>query len=212
MADRAFKAIYVKDLDAIMKKMEEFAPKIQKQFKKELRKQIRPVERLAESFVPAIPFQSTEDFGGWRTTDPYYPLNWGWAYDTDHRSRQFQGKTRWVWSQEEVKSGIQITSAKVKAKRERGIEFSVTALALVNKSIPGIIYELTGFGNVRSRRRTKKVSRNPKASEQFIQKVQDANPSSQKRLIYRATALKGKQALDGINQVLVKYLGRNFRE
>jgi hypothetical protein len=78
--------------------------------------------------------------------------------------------------------------------------------------VPGIIYELTGFGTARSRRRTRQVSRNPKASEQFIRKVQDSNPSSQKRLIYRATSLKGKQALDGINQVLVKYLGRNFRE
>lgn len=205
MADRAFRAVYVKDLDAIMKKMEEFAPKVQRQFKKELRKQIRPVERLAESFVPASPFP------GWRETDPYYPTNWGWAYDNDHRSRKFQGKTRWVWSQEEVKSGIQITSAKVKVKKERGLDFSVTALALVNKSVPGILFELTGFGTSRSRGKTRRVSRNPNASDLFIKKVVANNPSSQKRLIYRATALKGKQALDGINEVLVKYLGRSFR-
>lgn len=205
MADRAFKAIYVKDLDALMKKIEEFSPGVQRQFKKELRKQIRPVEKLAEDFVPSSPFP------GWRQTDPYYPTNWGWAYDTDHRSRQFQGKTRWVWSQEEVKSGIQITSAKVKVKRERFAEFSVTALALVNKSVPGIIYELTGFGTSRSRGKTRRVSRNPNASQLFINKVVANNPSTTKRLIYRATALKGKQALDGINEVLVKYLNRNFR-
>lgn len=211
-ADRSLKAVYVENLDAIMKKMAEVDPDTQKIFKKELRKQIKPVEKLAKSFIPS------EVFPGWRDTKPYYPTNWGWAYDQNHRGRTY-GKTnqsRWQWSQADAIAGIQITSAKVKVQRVKGATFSVTALALVNKSVPGIIFELTGGGTARSRGKTRRVSRNQNASEGFIRKVSQAHGAiagdgKGKRVIYKATAQKGEQALAGISATMNKYLGNKFR-
>jgi hypothetical protein len=211
-ADRSLKAVYVENLDAIMKKMEEVDPDTQKIFKKELRKQIKPVEKLAKTFIPS------EVFPGWRDTKPYYPPTWGWAFDQDHRGRTY-GKTnesRWQWSQADAVAGIQITSAKVKVQRGRGTDFEVTALALVNKSVPGIIFELTGGGTARSRGKTRRVSRNPNASEGFIRKVSQAHGAiagdgKGKRVIYKATAQKGEQALAGIQTVINKYLAQTFR-
>jgi hypothetical protein len=211
-ADRSLKAVYVENLDAILKKMEEVDPDTQKIFKKELRKQIKPVEKLAKTFIPS------EVFPGWRDTKPYYPTNWGWAYDQNHRGRTY-GKTnqsRWQWSQADAIAGIQITSAKVKVQRVKGATFSVTALALVNKSVPGIIFELTGGGTARSRGKTRRVSRNPNASEGFIRKVSEAHGAiagdgKGKRVIYKATVEKGEQALAGISATIDKYLGNKFR-
>jgi hypothetical protein len=210
--DRSLKAVYVENLDALMEKLKNIDPDLQKIFKKELRKQIKPVEKLAKSFIPA------EVFPGWRDTKPYYPPTWGWAFDQNHRGRTY-GKTnesRWQWSQADAIAGIQITSAKVKVQRIKGTKFSVTALALVNKSVPGIIFELTGGGTARSRGKTRRVSRNPNASEGFIRKVSQAHGAiagdgKGKRVIYKATAEKGAQAIAGIEAVKDKYLARVFR-
>ena len=211
-SDRSLKAVYVAGLDELMQKIEDINPDTKKLFKKELRKQIKPVEKLAKSFIPS------EVFPGWRDTKPYYPPTWGWAFDQSHRGRTY-GKTnesRWQWSQADAVAGIQITSAKVKVQRGRGTDFEVTALALVNKSVPGIIFELTGGGTARSRGKTRRVSRNPNASEGFIRKVSQAHGAiagdgKGKRVIYKATAEKGEQALNGIRAVIDKYLAQTFR-
>ena len=211
-SDRSLKAVYVQGFDELMQKIEDINPDTKKLFKKELRKQIKPVEKLAKSFIPA------EVFPGWRDTKPYYPPTWGWAFDQDHRGRTY-GKTnesRWQWSQADAVAGIQITSAKVKVQRGRGTDFEVTALALINKSVPGIIFELTGGGTARSRGKTRRVSRNPNASEGFIRKVSQAHGAiagdgKGKRVIYKATAEKGEQALAGIQTVINKYLAQTFR-
>lgn len=210
-SDRSLKAVYVSGFDELMQKIEDINPDTKKLFKKELRKQIKPVEKLAKSFIPA------QVFPGWRDTKPYYPPTWGWAFDTTHRGRTY-GKTnqsRWQWSQEEAIAGVKITSAQVKVAR-RGLNIETTALALVNASVPGIIFELTGGGTARSRGKTRRVSRNPNASEGFIRKISQAHGSiagngKGKRVIYRATAEKGAQALAGIQAVIDKYLAQTFR-
>ena len=211
-SDRSLKAVYVQGFDELMQKIENINPDTKKLFNKELRKQIKPVEKLAKSFIPS------EVFPGWRDIKPYYPPTWGWAFDQSHRGRTY-GKTnesRWQWSQADAVAGIQITSAKVKVQRGRGTDFEVTALALVNKSVPGIIFELTGGGTARSRGKTRRVSRNPNASEGFIRKVSQAHGAiagdgKGKRVIYKATAEKGEQALNGIRAVIDKYLAQTFR-
>lgn len=206
--DRSLKAVYVADFDQILKKLKELDPKLQKKFRSELKKQVRPVEKLAESFVPSQPFP------GWRESKPYYPTNWGWAYDTQHRGRSYgEGKqSRWQWSQADVKAGIQVTSAKTKVQRVKGATFSVTALAVVNKSVAGIIYELAGFGTARSRGKTRRVSRNRNASDGFIAKVNATGGAAEKRLIYRASYQLGSQVNANLVTVLKKYLGENFRD
>jgi hypothetical protein len=208
--DRSLKAIYVENLDAVMDKMKKMDADLQKEFRKELNKAVKPVAKLAKSFVPYSPFP------GWRDVEPSYPPAWGWANDNAHRGRTIgeNKRSRWKWSQSEVVAGIKLSSAKTKVQRVKGTTFSVTALAIVNKSVPGIIYELAGFGTSRSKSRTRRVSRNRNASESFIGKLQGTANSGaykEKRLIYRASQQLGGQVNDNLYGVLKKYLGKEFR-
>ena len=208
--DRSLKAIYVENLDAVMDKMKKMDADLQKEFKRELNKAVRPVAKLAQSFVPHSPFP------GWRDVEPSYPPAWGWANDNVHRGRTIgeNKRSRWKWSQSEVVAGIKLSSAKTKVQRVKGTTFSVTALAIINKSVPGIIYELAGFGTSKSRSRTRRVSRNKNASESFIRKLDGTANSSafkEKRLIYRASQQLGGQVNDNLYGVLKKYLGKEFR-
>lgn len=208
--DRSLKAIYVENLDVVMDKMKKMDADLQKEFKRELNKAVRPVAKLAQSFVPHSPFP------GWRDVEPSYPPAWGWANDNIHRGRTIgeNKRSRWKWSQSEVVAGIKLSSAKTKVQRVKGTTFSVTALAVINKSVPGIIYELAGFGTSKSRSRTRRVSRNKNASESFISKLDGTANSSaykEKRLIYRASQQLGGQVNDNLYGVLKKYLGKEFR-
>ncbi len=193
-----------------MDKMKKMDADLQKKFKRELNKSVRPVAKLAQSFVPHSPFP------GWRDVEPSYPPAWGWANDNVHRGRTIgeNKRSRWKWSQSEVVAGIKLSSAKTKVQRVKGVTFSVTALAVINKSVPGIIYELAGFGSSKSRSRTRRVSRNRNASESFIRKLDGTANSSayrEKRLIYRASQQLGGQVNDNLYGVLKKYLGKEFR-
>jgi hypothetical protein len=208
--DRSLKAIYVENLDAVMDKMKKMDANLQKEFRKELNRAVKPVAKLAKSFVPHSPFP------GWRDVEPSYPPAWGWAYDNVHRGRTIgeNKRSRWKWSQSEVVAGIKLSSAKTKVQRVKGTTFSVTALAIVNKSVPGIIYELAGFGSSKSRSRTRRVSRNRNASESFIGKLEgtaSASAYKEKRLIYRASYQLGEQVNANLYSTLKKYLGKEFR-
>lgn len=208
--NRSLTSIYVENLDQLLATMKKFEPELHKEFRRELTKSVKPVAKLAQSFVPHSPFP------GWRDVEPNYPAQWGWATDQAHRGRTIgeNKRSRWKWSQTEVIRGIRVSSAKTKVQRVKGTTFSVTALAIVNKSVPGIIYELAGFGTSKSRSRTRRVSRNRNASESFIAKLQgtaNAAGYNEKRLIYRASQQLGGQVNDNLYGVLKKYLGENFR-
>ncbi len=197
-------AIYIKNFDALNARLKEMDAKLAKKFRRELKKAVRPVQRKAQSFVPS------QVFPGWRETKPYYPPAWGWAYDTEHRGRTY-GKTnesRWQWSRDEAVRGIFITEAKTKVQRIKGAEFGVSALSLQSRSVPGIIYELAGFGTARSKGKTRRVSRNKDASNLFIAKVGTAEKP---RLVYRAAYEMASQVHANLYGVLKKYLGENFR-
>jgi len=197
-------AIYIKNFDALNARLKEMDAKLAKKFRQELKKAVRPVQRKAQSFVPS------QVFPGWRETKPYYPPAWGWATDTTHRGRTY-GKTnesRWQWSRDEVVKGIFITEAKTKVQRIKGAEFGVSALSLQSRSVPGIIYELAGFGTARSKGKTRRVSRNKDASNLFIAKVGKAEKP---RLVYRAAYEMASQVHANLYVVLKKYLGENFR-
>jgi hypothetical protein len=206
----AVPSIYVENLTELLEKMKKVDPDLQKEFRRELSKAVKPVAKLAQSFVPHSPFP------GWRDVEPNYPPQWGWANDQVHRGRTIgqDKRSRWKWSQTEVIRGIRVSTAKSKVQRIKGVTFGVTALAVINKSVPGIIYELAGFGSSRSRGRTRRVSRNPNASEAFIGKLQGTANSGaykEKRLIYRASQQLGGQVNDNLYGVLKKYLGKEFR-
>jgi hypothetical protein len=206
----AVPSIHVENLDELMAKMKKVDPDLQKEFRRGLSKAVKPVAKLAQDFVPHQPFP------GWREVEPNYPPQWGWANDQVHRGRTIgkDKRSRWKWSQTEVIRGIRVSTAKTKVQRIKGVTFGVTAIAVINKSVPGIIYELAGFGSSRSRGRTRRISRNPNASEEFIGKLQRsprAQEYKEKRLIYRASQQLGDQVNDNLYGVLKKYLGREFR-
>ena len=206
----AVPSIYVENLDELMATMKKIEPDLHKEFRRELTKAVKPVAKLAQDFVPHSPFS------GWRDVEPSYPPAWGWANDQAHRGRTFgeSKRSRWKWSQTEVRRGIRVSSAKTKVQRVKGTTFSVTALAVINKSVPGIIYELAGFGTSKSRSKTRRISRNLNASESFIGKLQGTSKSQEykeKRLIYRASQQLGGQVNDNLYGVLKKYLGEKFR-
>jgi len=197
-------AIYIKNFDALNARLKEMDAKLAKKFRQELKKAVKPVQRKAQSFVP------NQVFPGWSDTKPYYPPAWGWATDTTHRGRTY-GKTnesRWQWSRDKVVQGIFVTEAKTKVQRIKGAEFGVSALSLQSKSVPGIIYELAGFGTARSKGKTRRVSRNKDASNLFISKVGKAEKP---RLVYRAAYEMASQVHANLYGVLKKYLGENFR-
>jgi hypothetical protein len=206
----AVPSIYVENLDELMATMKKIEPDLHKEFRRELTKAVKPVAKLAQDFVPHSPFS------GWRDVEPSYPPAWGWANDQAHRGRTFgeSKRSRWKWSQTEVRRGIRVSSAKTKVQRVKGTTFSVTALAVINKSVPGIIYELAGFGTSKSRSKTRRISRNLNASESFIGKLQGTSKSQEykeKRLIYRASQQLGGEVNDNLYGVLKKYLGEKFR-
>ena len=203
-------SVYVENLDELLAKMKKVDPDLQKEFRRGLTKAVKPVAKLAQDFVPHQPFP------GWREVEPNYPPQWGWANDQAHRGRTIgeNKRSRWKWSQTEVIRGIRVSTAKSKVQRIKGVTFGVTAIAVINKSVPGIIYELAGFGSSRSRSRTRRISRNPNASEEFIGKLQrspKAQEYKEKRLIYRASEQLGDQVNDNLYGVLKKYLGKEFR-
>jgi nucleoid DNA-binding protein len=206
----AVPSIHVENLDELMAKMKKVDPDLQKEFRRGLSQAVKPVAKLAQDFVPHQPFP------GWREVEPNYPPQWGWANDQVHRGRTIgkDKRSRWKWSQTEVIRGIRVSTAKTKVQRIKGVTFGVTAIAVINKSVPGIIYELAGFGSSRSRGRTRRISRNPNASEEFIGKLQRsprAQEYKEKRLIYRASQQLGDQVNDNLYGVLKKYLGKEFR-
>jgi hypothetical protein len=199
--------IYIKNFDAIMKKMEEMDKKLAKKFKRELRQAVKPVQTKAQSFVP------TQPFPGWRDVNPTYPPVWGWANDTEHRGRTI-GKnnvSRWKWSQDEVKKGIVISRAPTTVQRQ-GFNITTSALSIQSKSIAGIIYELAGFGKAASKARTRKVSRNKNASQEFIAKLNRTRPASRPRLLYEAAHQLSSQVHDNLYKVLKNYLKDEFKD
>jgi nucleoid DNA-binding protein len=206
----AVPSIYVENLTELLEKMKKVDPELQKEFRRELSKAVKPVAKQAQDFVPHEPFP------GWRDVEPSYPPAWGWANDQVHRGRTYgeSKRSRWKWSQTEVIRGIRVSTAKSKVQRIKGVTYGVTAIAVINKSVPGIIYELAGFGKSKSKGRTRRTSRNPNASESFIGRLQSTPKSleyKEKRLIYRASQQLGGQVNDNLYGVLKKYLGKEFR-
>jgi hypothetical protein len=131
----AVPSIHVENLNELMAKMKKVDPDLQKEFRRGLSKAVKPVAKLAQDFVPHQPFP------GWREVEPNYPPQWGWANDQVHRGRTIgkDKRSRWKWSQTEVIRGIRVSTAKTKVQRIKGVTFGVTAIAVINKSVPGII-------------------------------------------------------------------------
>jgi len=195
--------IYSEELNELREKLKELDPKLQRQFEKELTSAVKPVRDLARNFVPS------QGARNWKAIEPTYPAGWQWASDQVHRNkRNYDGKSIWYFSQGDVKAGIKISRAKSKVMRIRGATFGVTALALINSNVGGIIYELAGYGKRKSRSNS---SRNPNAKKDFVTAIRTDAPAGKKRLIYRAADSMGNMVLDKIDKVISNYVEMYLR-
>ncbi len=201
MAD---KAIFVPDYKQLLNDLKTLSPDLQKDFLKSLKRVIRPVQRTARGFVPGDPALS-----GWRTVEPTYTSS-RWIDDTKHRGRA--SNVRWVWDSAKMRKGIKIKTstssqerAAVKLAGSIGGKYKITAIALRNQSVPGIIYELAEPDTPRKGADMK--SRNPNAPDDFRRGIaRKGDHGHRPRLIYKAARIHGNKVQDEIVDVLDKKL------
>jgi hypothetical protein len=195
MAERG---IYIEDYKKLLGDLKSLSPDLQKDLLKTLKKVVRPLQNKARDFVPGDPALS-----GWRTVAPTY-TSAGWENDKEHRGRA--SDVRWVWDSKKMRNGIKISTAKSSQERAPGQTlYKVNALALTNKSVPGIIYELAEPDTPRKGAAMK--SRNPNAPDDFRKGIaRKGDHGHRPRLIYKVAMMHGKQAQDDIQDVLDKKL------
>lgn len=187
------KPIDLYNFDRLVKDLKNLSPKLAKDFQKNLSKAVQPVRDEARRLVPM-----DNPIRNWRQTEPTYTSN-SWINDFEHRGRD--SANRWTWRPVDVRRGIKISRTKTKTGRNNTLfAEQVTALAVINSTAGGVIYELTGAGTNASRRRTKRVSRNPDAGNDF--ELAMNRRGKPKRLLYKAAATHGAKAVAEIQKVL----------
>lgn len=193
--------------DRLLKDLKSFGPKYTRDLQRGLTKAVSPVRDKARSFVPIV-----GPLTNWRSVDPTY-RSASWMNDDYHRGRD--SAMRWNWRPMDVRRGIKVSRTKTKTGRRNTLfAEQVNALAVINSTPGGIIYELAGTGK---RNRGKSVSRNPQARRDFVNALakKDIGRGTMQgngyRLLYRANALLGNKALDSIQRILDERLYRFVR-
>jgi len=186
-------AIRLDDYDKLLKDLKAISPELRKDFTKALNRAVLPARDAARSFVPG-----DNPLRNWRQKEPTY-TSLSWANDFEHRGRD--SAYRWKWVPSLVRKGIKISRTRFATGRELGAKIETTAISLINSEAPGIIYELTGAGTRKSIRKTKRVSRNPDAEQDFKRSMvrERGRP---KRLVYRAADIHGPKVIKEIEHVL----------
>ena len=118
-------AIVLTGLKETLKALESFDKQAVRDFTKVINNQLSTAKKDAQALVSSEP-----PLSGWVTTPPANP-----------RSR---GGAGWpAWDQSVIKSGISVTKAERKVRRD----YTTSAGALKNKSAAGVVYELAGRTN-----------------------------------------------------------------
>lgn len=186
-------AIRLDDYDKLLKDLKAISPELRKDFTKALNRAVLPARDAARSFVP-----NDNPIGNWRQKEPTY-TSASWARDFEHRGRD--AAYRWKWVPSLVRKGIKISRTRYATGRELGAKIETTAISLINSEAPGIIYELTGAGTRKSIRKTKRVSRNPDAEQDFKRSMARER-GRPKRLVYRAAETHGAKVIKEVEHVL----------
>ncbi len=192
---RASESILIEDFDKMIKELKLINPQLRKDFNKGLNEAVKPMTRLARSFVPgSVQYKGRDVF---QQQPPDYSSP-SWINDKVHRSRD---PLRWTWQSGQVIKGIKVRRTTINKVPFGYNKVAVAALALVNSSPAGAIYELAGAGKESSRAKTKNVSRNYKAPEdfRFLMPKVAGNP---RRLIYKAEAVLGTKVREQIAKVI----------
>lgn len=118
-------AIVLTGIKETLKALESFDKQAVRDFTKVINNELGGAKRDAQALV-----SSTPPLSGWSTTPPVNP-----------RSR---GGAGWpAWDQSVIKSGISVSKAERKVRRD----YTTSAGALINRSAAGVIFELAGRKN-----------------------------------------------------------------
>lgn len=198
---RASESIFIPDFAKLIKALKELDPQLRKDFNKALNKAAKPLVTTARTFVPG---QIVSNSGRYifRPQMPTY-TSASWANDKSHRSRD---PLRWTWQAGQVSSGIKIKRTTANKAPYGYNKVAVAALAVVNSTPAGAIYELAGRGTEKSRAKTKSVSRNPNAPEDFRNLMTKISPltgnATRGRMLYRAEAIMGDSVRTEVKKVI----------
>ena len=201
-------SVVVDDFDVLVKELKKLDPQLKKDFSKALNAAATPLRNTARGFVPA---DVTNGSGVpvFRPNPPTY-LTPSWINDTEHRSRD---PLRWTWQPGEIKAGIKITRSR-KNKAPFGYnKTAYSALAVVNSKPAGAIYELAGAGRRSSKKRTKSVSRNPNAQDDFQEMIVRVAPLNglKGRMLFKAEAQVGDKVRQEVEKVINERLRKFVR-
>jgi hypothetical protein len=201
---RASESILIADFDKLIKELKAINPQLRKDFNKGLNEAVKPMQKLAKTFVPGTIQYQDRDVFAQQPPDYTSPA---WINDKVHRSRD---PLRWTWQPALVARGIKIRRTTINKVPFGYNKVAVAALALVNSTPGGAIYELAGAGSASSQAKTKSVSRNYKAQDDFrvfFPKVAGAP----KRLIYKAEAILGEKVRADIAKIIDQRLYKFIR-
>lgn len=203
------KSILIPDFNKLVKDLKALDPQLRKDFDKALKIAAKPLVEKARSFVPSE-IRSKSGRVIIRQIEPTYQTP-AWANDLIHRDE----RKRWIWNEGEVRKNIKITKI-TKNKVPAGYsKVAVAALAVVNRSPIGSIFELAGKGKSASQARTIRKSRNPKAREDFVSALNSNFPISGDaaagRLVYRAEAIVGLSVREAVDKVVNERLKKFVR-
>ena len=118
-------AIVLTGVKETLKALESFDKQAVRNFNKVINNELKTAKNDAQNLV-----SSTPPLSGWSTTAPAKP-----------RSR---GGAGWpAWDQSVIKGGISTSKAERKVRKD----YTTSAGALINRSAPGVIFELAGRTN-----------------------------------------------------------------
>jgi hypothetical protein len=207
--------VLVPDLDKLRRDLKKIDPQLSKDMAKALTVAAKPLVSKARTFVPNDIRSGSGQFI-WQQDAPTYSTP-QWVNDTEHRGRD--ADKRWVWRSNDVQKGIKIERSGLVRKSQSfgGRVFGkqlreIAALRVVNKTAAGAIFELAGTGKGN---KAKSRSRNPRASEDFVDVVSRQyviNQGRKKgRILYRAAQDSLPAIAKEVEQVVTRFLGRFAR-
>ena len=134
-----------------------------------------------------------------------------WINDSEHRGRD--AANRWVWKDALVKRNIKVVKSTANKVPFGYSKVATAALAVVNRSPAGAIFELAGRGSAASRARTTSKSRNQTNNvfnDMLIKKYPFIGDAQYGRILYRAASIVApevrKQVLAVVDQRLKAFV------
>jgi hypothetical protein len=203
------KSILIPDFDKLVKDLKKLDPQLRKDFDKALKAAAKPLVEKARGFVPAEIRNSSGAYV-WKPTPPTYSTP-AWINDSEHRGRD--AANRWVWKDALVKRNIKVVKSTANKVPFGYSKVATAALAVVNRSPAGAIFELAGRGSAASRARTTSKSRNQTNNvfnDMLIKKYPFIGDAQYGRILYRAASIVApevrKQVLAVVDQRLKAFV------